>query len=35
MIEKGLWPLFFIPGTAGFGTLRTQAAKSPRGLSTP
>jgi hypothetical protein len=26
MIEKGLWPLFFIPGTAGFGTLRTQAS---------
>jgi hypothetical protein len=22
MIEKGLWPLFFIPGTAGFDTLR-------------
>jgi hypothetical protein len=26
MIEKGLWPLFFIPGTAGFDTLRTQAS---------
>ena len=22
MIKKGLWPLFFIPGTAGFDTLR-------------
>jgi 3-deoxy-D-arabino-heptulosonate 7-phosphate (DAHP) synthase class II len=43
MIEKGLWPLFFIPGTAGFDTLRTQAsirsatqpARIHRGLSGP